>query len=203
MQNFNKIYFFGIILILVFIIFYTFSSQKKTDEYTEKLLAERRDKNELFRSSEKSPILNRQTFSKLEYFPPNPAFRFKARLELIPDSAGTLYAIKMTDGKTEKYRRYAWAVFRFQGKDHRLLVLRPVAGEDYLFIAFRDRTSSESTYGGGRYIDMPPTDSPEIMLDFNLAYNPYCAYNPNYSCPLPPRENRLDIAVEAGEKTAP
>jgi uncharacterized protein (DUF1684 family) len=76
------------------------------------------------------------------------------------------------------------------------------AAENGLFIPFRDATSGTDTYGGGRYIDCEiPADGNLLLIDFNKAYNPYCAYNPRYSCVIPPEENRLDIRIEAGEKT--
>ena len=70
-----------------------------------------------------------------------------------------------------------------------------------LFIPFRDTTSGSETYGAGRYLDLEPEDDGTYVLDFNIAYNPWCAYAPQYSCPLPPRENWLTFPIEAGEKT--
>ena len=72
--------------------------------------------------------------------------------------------------------------------------------EDYLFLPFLDNTNGEESYGGGRYIDMRIPDGDTIIVDFNSAYNPYCAYNEKYSCPIVPRENYLDTEVRAGVK---
>jgi uncharacterized protein (DUF1684 family) len=72
--------------------------------------------------------------------------------------------------------------------------------EDYLFIPFNDLTNGMETYGGGRYLDVQQGEGDTLTLDFNKAYNPYCAYNPKYSCPIPPDENKLDVEIRAGEK---
>ena len=82
------------------------------------------------------------------------------------------------------------------------MALRKEEGfEDYLFIPFRDGTSRIETYGGGRYLDVRIPDGKELLIDFNLAYNPYCAYSHRYSCPIPPVVNTLDVKIIAGEKT--
>jgi uncharacterized protein (DUF1684 family) len=113
--------------------------------------------------------------------------------------------LQTSTGEQARYLDYAWASFELQGKKCKLLILEvmdmgPNRGK--LFLAFADETSAKETYGGGRYMDLKKVPAAaSIELDFNKAYNPYCAYNENYSCPLPPRENLLRIAVRAGEKS--
>ena len=109
-----------------------------------------------------------------------------------------------SDGKEEHYLEYAYADFKLHGKAQRLLILElmdmgPNRGK--LFLAFADETSANETYGAGRYLDVTRTSgSNTITLDFNKAYNPYCAYNDEFSCPFPPKENLLTVAIMAGEK---
>jgi uncharacterized protein (DUF1684 family) len=108
-------------------------------------------------------------------------------------------------GEEERYLDYAWAIFDLDGTEHRLLVLEIMSmgpNRGKLFLAFADETSARETYGGGRYLDLKKIPAATtIELDFNKAYNPYCAYNENYSCPLPPPENLLKVAILAGEKS--
>jgi uncharacterized protein (DUF1684 family) len=109
-----------------------------------------------------------------------------------------------SDGITKRYMEYAHAEFSIDGVDQRLLILEVMDMGPYrgtLFLAFGDETSARETYGAGRYLDVKkPKGINTITLDFNEAYNPYCAYNETYSCPLPPPENLLTIPIYAGEK---
>jgi len=115
----------------------------------------------------------------------------------------TRLKIGRTDGSSELFVRYAYASFQLGGRQNRLLLLKSneQAKEDELFLAFTDKTNGFKTYGGGRYLDLEwKGDKDKITIDFNFAYNPFCAYNANYSCPLPPTQNHLEIAIRAGEK---
>ncbi|MBC8111969.1 MAG: DUF1684 domain-containing protein [Verrucomicrobia bacterium] len=199
MKNFNKIYFFGLLLLLLAIVVYSLTSEDKTAQYIAQVEAERTEKNRFFRASAESPIENKQLFRRLNYYPPNPEFRVKARLEMIEDTLG--FAVNMTDGKKETYLRIAKALFSLQKQEYSVLLIKPLQkNEAILHLLFTDKTTGDSTYGGGRYVDVPfKKGQKEVFLDFNLAYNPFCAYNPNYSCPLPPKENKLPIAITAGE----
>jgi uncharacterized protein (DUF1684 family) len=112
--------------------------------------------------------------------------------------------LKTNDDKEQRYLEYAYAEFNLDGVRNRLTILEgidmgPIRGK--LFLAFGDETSAVETYGAGRYLDVNKVPgSRTIVLDFNKAYNPYCAYNNSYSCPLPPAENLLKVAIKAGEK---
>jgi uncharacterized protein (DUF1684 family) len=106
-----------------------------------------------------------------------------------------------TGEKTRDYVTYAIAHFELEGKPLRLSLYKQVGtGLDYMFIPFKDLTSGVETYGGGRFIDCETVAADSLLIDFNLAYNPYCAYNEKYSCPIPPAENHLAVRIEAGEK---
>ncbi len=162
-------------------------------------LERRRDKDQFFRESADSPLPDRATFTGLRYFDPDPAYRVTATVEKL--SAGPPYRVQMTRGETETYQPYGRAIFTLDGKTYRLLVFRS-AEKDQLFVPFKDMTNGGESYGAGRYLDVPLSEvsGDELPLDFNRAYNPFCAYNPTYTCPIPPAENHLKVAVAAGEK---
>lgn len=141
-------------------------------------------------------------FDSLPFYPVDTTYYLKAHLERV-DSARP-FAMKTTTGRKARYRVFGYATFRLNGKMHRLAVyqnlrlLRMKKYKDYLFLPFTDRTNGESTYAGGRYIELSIPENDTLIIDFNKAYNPYCAYNARYSCPIPPRENHLKTAVKAG-----
>jgi len=197
----KKIFPFAIIAVVLIIFFYTFQGGDDVASYVEDIQEERERIETFMETSPDSPFAD-TVFTHLDYFPPDPAYKVNARLNRIDD--GEVLQIATTDGKSENYTRYAYAAFTLKGKDLRLLILRSTEGEQELFIPFADETSGETTYGGGRYINLeaPSSSQQSITIDFNLAYNPYCAYNPKFVCPIPPRENFLNIPIEAGEKTS-
>ena len=198
----KKAFPFIIIAVILLIFFYTFQGGNGEENYEGKIAEEREKTENFMRTSAESPFAD-TTFTGLHYFPPDPTYKVNARLRRIED--GETLSIATTDGGREEYTRYAYAEFTLKGQDLRLLILRSVGGEQELFIPFADETSGETTYGGGRYINLeaPSSAQQSIPIDFNLAYNPYCAYDPKYVCPIPPRENFLNIPIEAGEKTYP
>lgn len=148
------------------------------------------------------PADHRGQFEGLDYFPPDPAFRFRLPLHEY-DPRETIVVETTTDG-TQAYLR--WAEFRFEidGTDLSLQAYKAGRDENRLWVPFRDATSGETTYGGGRYLDLEADEHRTAVghwiLDFNQAYNPYCAYADHYECPLVPIQNWLDVPVEAGEK---
>ena len=156
----------------------------------------RRTKDEFFARDHDSPLDDgqRRKFTGLRYFDPDPALRFEATLER-PQS--TEYEdIQTSDGQVQHLPRAGTLRFELGGQ--------PVALAAYdqgheLFIPFRDATSGEQTYGSGRYVEAHHLSGDTFEVDVNTAYNPYCAYNENWSCPVPPRENWLDLPIRAGE----
>ncbi|MEO9965549.1 MAG: DUF1684 domain-containing protein [Reichenbachiella sp.] len=166
--------------------------------YTEQISAHREEIEQYMNEAEDSPFLGADSLVRLDYFPADERFKVIASIKRIANP-GQL-TLGTSDGELRVYTKYAWLEFEIQELPQKLLVLKGQE-EDGLFLAFADLTSDDSTYGGGRYINLGFSEQAEkITLDFNKAYNPYCAYNETYSCPLPPVENYLKIAVTAGER---
>lgn len=155
-------------------------------------------KDDHFARSYDSPLTpdQRAHFSGLTYYDPDPAYRFVVSLDT--SGGGAVEKVEMSDGSTNELERAGTVRFSVDGAEASLLAYRQ--GHD-LFIPFRDATSTNETYGAGRYVEAEPTRDGHWALDFNFAYNPYCAYNENWRCPLPPRENWLSLPIRAGEKT--
>ncbi|MBI3482715.1 MAG: DUF1684 domain-containing protein [Bacteroidetes bacterium] len=155
------------------------------------------------KSGEDSPFgEEKKNFKGLNYYSPDLKYRISAKL--IPVENKKMVVLPTSDGKEKKYLEYAFAEFELNDMLCKLLILEIVDNNEYrgtLFLAFADATSSNETYGAGRYLELKKIPgATSITLDFNEAYNPYCAYSDNFSCPFPPRENILKIAVRAGEK---
>ncbi len=162
--------------------------------------------NAQFADSEDSPLTEKDwlTFESLEFFPIDTTYRVRARLEFHNDVKP--FAMQTTTDRLPIYKLYATARFQLKGKECSLeiyqnqeLILDP-EHSDYLFLPFTDKTNGNSSYGGGRYIDLSIPEGDEIVIDFNQSYNPYCAYNSEYSCPIPPRVNDIDLEIRAGVK---
>lgn len=159
----------------------------------------REAKDEFFRTDHHSPIPNRSDFEGLAYFEPDRAFEFTTRLE---PADGSEIQVQTSDGQLRTYRRSARA--ELDGPTGPFSVtLFTSEGREGFFVPFRDSTSGSETYGAGRYLDVEPNPDGTVTIDFNLAYNPYCAYDDAYSCPLPPPENWLTVRIEAGERNYP
>lgn len=193
----------SIVIVAVITVFYSFENGQDKTAYRELIEKERQEKDHFMRTSSESPFAqNKADFKGLKYFPVEP--RYKIVASLSPISQRDVVVLSTNDGSEQHYLKYAYAEFELEGKNNKLLILEimdtgPHRGD--LFLAFGDDTSAKETYGAGRYLDVRKTPgSSTIMLDFNLAYNPYCAYTSAYSCPLPPSENLLSIPIQAGEK---
>ncbi len=144
----------------------------------------------------------RKYFKGIQFFPVNKDFIVAAKF--IKTNSTEIFTMETSSHTQKKYYLFAKAVFELKGKAYSLdvyqsLDLKDKKGfENYLFIPFRDATSGKETYGGGRYIDLIIPASGEITINFNKAYQPYCAYTEGYNCPLPPEENTLPVAIYAG-----
>ncbi|RYD70632.1 MAG: DUF1684 domain-containing protein [Sphingobacteriales bacterium] len=146
-----------------------------------------------------------KTFTKHDFYPVDLKYRVVAKLIKADDEA--FFGMKTTSEKIKSYRKYGELHFVLLGKTYKLNVyqsedlMKKDAYKDYLFLPFTDLTTGETTYGGGRYIDIrTPVSGDEIIVDFNKAYNPYCAYSTKYSCPIVPQENFLNTKIKAGIK---
>ena len=172
------------------------------DAWRQRLGDYRTEKDDFFASHNQSPIppADRDGFERLDYFPPAPAFRVTARYSTASD--GETVELDTTTGPAAEYTRAAVLGFDLDG-DHHTLTAFHVEGEDTLFVPFTDLTNDDDTYHRGRYLDVDPGDAADgesIALDFNLAYNPFCAYSDNFACALPPHDNAVPVRIEAGER---
>lgn len=199
----STIYIFVAIASLILLILYSLQNSESSENYQTTILQERTEKDEFMKADETSPFIpDSIAYHGLQYFDVDEAYRVKAKLEPIEDKKVRI--LSTSDGKEQKYLEYAWAKFKLNDIQNKLLILEvmemgPQRGK--LFLAFADETSGKETYGAGRYLDLKKVaGATSLVLDFNLAYNPYCAYNDNYTCPFPPSENILKIAIRAGEK---
>lgn len=199
MKNFRTIILVAAVAIGV-AIFAVTSGGETDEEYVAAIEEERKDKDEFMRTSSESPFKDRD-FGGLKYYPVDPAFKVMANVTYLDNKE--LVELGTSDGKVQKYQKFAYVEFEIGGMRQRLTLLRQAGPgmQNVTFLAFADATSGETTYGGGRYLDISVKNARQIALDFNTAYNPYCDYNPSYSCPLPLRENILEVAIEAGEKS--
>lgn len=159
----------------------------------------RRAKDEWMRTDPQSPLTpeQRRGFAGLSYYEENPDLVFAIEPEPFSDPETIEMATSMGDLRT--YERWARLRFEVDGDEAALTVYRDPGG-DQLFLPFVDANAGGETYGAGRYLETPLLDDGRLLVDFNYAYNPYCAYNEAYSCPIPPAENRLTIAIRAGER---
>ncbi len=159
-----------------------------------------------FKDATKSPLKDkdRKKFKGLDFFKFDSTYVVKAAFVRTPEER--VFKIKTTTDRLPDYVKYGYLTFELEGKTHQLnvyqnqnLINKP-GFENYLFLPFLDNTNGETSYGGGRYIEMRIPENDSVIIDFNTAYNPYCAYNEKYSCPIVPRENYLDLDIRAGVK---
>jgi uncharacterized protein (DUF1684 family) len=172
-----------------------------------KLVAEfQRELNAEYRNPAESPlpVEVRKKFKSLPFFPVNYAARVPARF--VRDSLAAPFAMVTSTDRRPMYRKYGDAYFTLNGQELKLTIYQNLeltqreGYQDYLFVPFTDQTNGHTSYGGGRYLDLRigQIQRGQVMLDFNRAYNPFCAYGGPYSCPVPPAENRLPVAIAAG-----
>ena len=178
-------------------------SQPPAGDYAQALLEAREAKDQMLRTAADSPVPRdrRQVILPLSYFPPDPAYRVPAALEPDPQSGRV---VQMLTSTGQQRATQVMGVLQFVLNGQRLKLeafVEEGSNGQRLFVPFTDATSGRETYGAGRYLDLDRTGTGIYVIDFNTAYNPYCAYNPTYDCPVPPRENRLPVAIRAGEKT--
>jgi uncharacterized protein len=161
----------------------------------------RAQKDEFMRLGRASPFArsDQQGFQGLKYFEPDPTFRFEAKLQRYRAEGSVM--MTTSTGTRQLFNREGRFDLVVQGQTVALQAYQSAEREDpSLFIPFKDATSGKETYGAGRYLDMRVEHDDEYLVDFNYAYNPYCAYAESYVCPLPPAENFLKVAVRAGER---
>lgn len=179
-------------------------AQKSFDKQA--VIAFQKELNTEYADSVKSPLLKKdlKTFKALDFYPINEKFFVNAKFVRTPDEKP--FEMPTTTSRKPMYVKYGEAHFSIDGKKFKVnlyqsLDLKKIEEyKDALFLPFTDLTSGVDSYGGGKYIDLKIPQGDTIVIDFNTAYNPYCAYNHKYSCPIPPQENDLAIEIRAGVK---
>jgi len=194
-------------ILLLLLISLTGCSQKSSStSHQDEVKMFQYDLNIKFADKKTTPLTKKdfKQFSSLDFFPIDSNYRVTAQFIRTPDEIS--FEMPTTTDRKSMEVKYGEAHFNINGKQLKLsiyqnteLMLKPEY-KNYLFLPFTDQTNGNESYGGGRYLDLEIPNSDTITLDFNKAYNPYCAYNYKYSCPIPPRENNLVIAIKAGVK---
>ena len=190
---------------LLYIIFFTFSFGAFAQDFKAEIEKHREEYKAEFLKSANSP-LKQEDFEYLRFYEPNE--KFKVECKFVATKMGKPFELPTSAGKTKTYVKFGELKFEIEGKKYKLAVYQSPGLKiipqyrDYLFIPFKDLTNGKGSYGGGRYLDfrMKQLEGEKIYLDFNKAYNPYCGFSEGYSCPIPPKENHLKVAIEAGEK---
>ncbi|MEM6894226.1 MAG: DUF1684 domain-containing protein [Bacteroidota bacterium] len=193
--------------VLLFALF-AFGTLAEAQTHKDSVLAFQKEQNAFYANPDKSPLLaeDLKIFKGHPFFEPNEIFRVKAKFERVENALP--FFMKTTTDRLPKYQLYGVATFEINGELFQLslyqsLSLRKTPEEaNLLFVPFTDLTNGHGTYDGGRFMDVEIPLGDTIIIDFNRAYNPYCAYSPYYSCPIPPKENHLETKILAGVQYA-
>ena len=190
---------------IVFLLLIFVPSLIFAQNHAQEIATYRKEKDAAYLKNEYGPLKADQ-LSYLDYYPANQQYLVKAKVELLPDEP--TFRMPTYDGTSNEYKRYALLHFDLFGAKYTLTAYQSVAlfqmeaYRDHLFVPFMDNTNGVSSYEGGRYLDLSikGIKNNELTIDFDKAYNPYCAYSNGYRCPQPPKDNILSLAIEAGEK---
>jgi uncharacterized protein (DUF1684 family) len=194
------------LLLLLFCSIHVFA-QSDSEKAIEEIKTFQEELNSQYKDPAKSPLNHSdlEKFQGHDFFPIDLTYRVHAKLEVTDGTP--FFGMKTTTSRLATERVYGYAIFSLEGKDFRLPVyqsqdlMQTEEYADYLFFPFTDDTNGKETYDGGRYIGLRiPKEGDSITIDFNQAYNPYCAYSARFSCPIVPAENHMDIPVKAGVK---
>jgi len=191
------------IITLIFLVCFVYITVGFTQQKSAEVF--QKETNEHYSDEESSPLLKEDliNFKGLSFYKIDSQFIVVAKINRIEKIKP--FKMKTTTDRRLEYVVYAVATFELNDAEHTLNIYKSYGTskpeyEDYLFLPFTDETSGNDTYGGGRFIDLRIVEGSEMVIDFNQAYNPYCAYNHGYSCPIPPKENHLKTRIEAGVK---
>jgi len=178
----------------------SFMKPEDQETWARALARFRAEKDRFFQTSHDSPVHgNVEDFHGLNYFDPDPSFRFEMKLRRYANPEAVMVAT--SKGTRQLFNGVGYFVLDIAGGQVRINVYQSAGHDDpNLFLPFRDATSGEESYGAARYLDLEVEHNDEYVVDFNYAYNPYCAYSEDYVCPLPPRENWFKVHIRAGEK---
>lgn len=193
----SSIFKYFIIASLLFVtVLYIFSDNE--DNYITTIKEQREQYEFSLRNSSNSPIKDAKSFVGLSFYKPSLDYVVEAQINKIKEYKTVELATNA--GKNRLYRHYAELIFKLKGKSCSLVLLQNTDDETDFFLPFFDETNGEETYQGGRYLPVEITAGKSMSLDFNMAFNPYCVYNVEYICPIPPKENKLEVEIKAGEK---
>ena len=187
------------------ILFLFFSLNAFAQSYTEQIAKHRESYKQDFVKDDYAP-LKESDLQRLHFYDADSAFKVIANVEILKNEK--IFKMPTYDGTSKEFYRFAKISFVLNGVTVKMTLYKSIAlasnpaYKDLLFLPFTDETNNKETYGGGRYIDLSSKEikDQKIELDFNKAYNPYCAYSDGYRCPVPPEENDLQLEVKAGEK---
>lgn len=195
------------LLSLTIILLFT-NCNTSTNSYTDSIKQFQYKLNTQYADSQESPLTKEDLpgFKSLEFFEIDKKYSVEAELELTPESP--IFEMQTTTDRLPLFKIYGIAHFTLDGKKCSLNLyqsqdyLNSIDHESLLFLPYNDTSNGKESYSGGRFIDVkiPSKESSIIIIDFNKSYNPYCAYNHKYSCPIPPSENNLPVAIYAGVK---
>jgi uncharacterized protein (DUF1684 family) len=178
------------------------SCNRTPTPYPQEIAAWRAEKDAFMRGASESPVPvdKRSSFPALPYYPIDEQYRVPAGLKMV--ESDQIIELSLSTGQTRQMRRIGTLAFTLKGEPLNLTAFADVGDTRLrrLFVPFGDLTSGAETYQGGRYLDLDRTASGIYDLDFNRAYHPFCVFDSRYECPIPPRENRLKVAIRAGEK---
>lgn len=181
-------------------------AQPNAKKYAKLIKQHRKEYKQNFKENANAPVTKKE-LKYLDYFAADTDFTIKGTFTRTPEAEA--FEMPTSAGITKPYKQYGIFKFDYKGTSYELPIYQNLRYstipmyKDYLFVPFKDLTNGKTTYGGGRYLDIKMYDIKNgvLTLDFNKAYNPYCAYkSEGYACPIPPKENHLPIAIEAGEK---
>ena len=189
--------------VLILLIFMGCQSQKRPIKSQSEF---QKQQNSFFKDASKSPLKSKdlKVFEGLDFFPIDSLFVVEAQLQRTPNTP--FFDMKTTTKRVTRERVFGVLSFTINNESYTLNVYQGApesdseSESDYLFLPFLDATNGTETYGGGRYIDLTIPEGNQMTVDFNKSYNPYCAYNEKFSCPIVPRENYLSLKINAGIK---
>src|ERR1017187_4834718 len=196
----------GIIIILLAMVACSCTKNytHKQKIYIVSIEKERQSKDSSFKNDQDSPFNHKSKihFEPLKYYDVDPSFVFQSKLYQF--SVKDTIKVFGTKGEERKAVRFGYVTFNYDKKDYKINVYKgsTKTGQEYFSIWFTDKTTGDETYGVGRYLDFEYNPNPDFIytIDFNLAYNPYCSYSPEYSCAIPLKEDHIDLTIKAGEK---
>ena len=196
------------LLTIIFLTLISCSNPDKKNSYEAQIKEFQYRLNVEYADKKTSPLTDEdfKTFKSLDYFPIDSTYKVTATLTYVYDAP--VFKMQTTTDRLPLYKTYVIAKFTLKGKELEIPIyqsqelMTDPQYKDYLFLPFKDLTNGKDSYAGGRFLDLklPPKDATTMVIDFNEAYNPYCAYNHKFSCPIPPDANVLDVAIPAGVK---